>query len=239
MITSIDYKKKQFTYLHDSVETTFLFRDIESSDAWVKNKVISFEHLDSFGKKCRTTLSRNAFTDNIAFHNKEMRGDTMYELDRNIFLLYRHLEGETLANAHLEVENIEKQRKELDDRKRAYKERVDAIIKAHVEKENENAEIKASKEKLNELGRKLASTNDEKDKESLGEELAAHMSLDMHLREEHKIPDRPSIPAMDFVVSHEMKKVIAVALDDSIPHITLKNVTLDSANEVISKKLSR
>jgi hypothetical protein len=116
---------------------------------------------------------------------------------------------------------------------------VDEIIVAHVEKENENAVIKEQKDKVDALSRKVASETDEQEKEKLSQELAAQMALDQHLREEHNIPDRPEIPPMDFTISQEMKKVIAVALDDSVPHITLKNVTLDSANEVISKKLSR
>lgn len=237
MITSIDFKKKQFTYLHDTVETTILLSEIELSDAWLKNKVISFEHLDSVGHKCRTTLTRNAFTDNIAFNNRELRGDKFYDLDRNIHLLYRILDGEKYNDVVAEIENLEEQRQVLDDRKKAYKERVDEIIKAHVEKENENAEIKASKEKLDALSRQVTSTENEQEKESLSEELAAHMALDQHLREEHNIPDRPEIPPMDFIISQEMKKVIAVALDESIPHINLKNVTVESANDALQNKL--
>ena len=237
MITTINLKLKCFTYSHDGVEIVVSFSDVLASDSWKEFKTITFSHLDSSGSKCSTSLARNAFTDNIAFHNRELRGDNFYDLDRNIHLLYRILDGVKYDDVIAEIENLEEQRQVLDDRKKAYKERVDEIIKAHVEKENENAEIKASKEKLDALSRQVANTENEQEKESLSEELAAHMALDQHLREEHKIPDRPEIPPMDFTISQEMKKVITVALDESIPHINLKNVTVESANDALESKL--
>lgn len=227
MITSIDFKKKQFTYLHDTVETTVLFSDVEASEAWVKNKVIRFEHLDSIGRKCGTTLARNAFIDNIAFNNRELRGDELYDLDKNIFLLYRFLDGETLANAKAEVENIEVQRAALDERKAEYKAMVDQIIVDHVALEDANAEIKAHKAKVEQLGNKILSTTNEEEKAELTIELAANVELGIHLREEAEIPVRPEIPPMDFSISKEMQKLVRLALDPEKPEVTLKNVSLE------------
>ena len=172
---------------------------------------------------------------NLIYNNKDLRGDETYEYDKQQYILYRILEGDTYRDIEADIANIERQRKALDDRKEEHKALEQQLIAEHVEKEKENKELYDQKMKVEELGFKLARETNEEKRAELQEELQLNMGLESFLREEHDLPAKPVIPELGFLVSEEMHKMINIALDPEITGVTLRNVTPQNAQRELDK----
>lgn len=233
------YKEdRYFTWELDGISIDVDFDQILNSKDWEVAKVISLTYQDNVGRKLKTQLTRNAFIDNIITHNAEMRDKAItgaYDYDKQEYILYRLLEGDTYQDIEADIANIERQRKALDDRKEEHKALEQQLIAEHVEKEKENKELYDQKMKVEELGFKLARETNEEKRAELQEELQLNMGLESFLREEHDLPAKPVIPELGFLVSEEMHKMINIALDPEITGVTLRNVTPQNAQRELDK----
>jgi hypothetical protein len=240
MKITIHKEDRYFTWELDGIELSVDFDTVLSSHSWKRSKVISLSYKDKFGRTATTFLFRNPFLDNIISNSAGMRDQVVkgaYEYEKQEYILYRLLEGDSLSTINDDIANIERQRKALDDRKAEHHDLEQQIIVEHVEKENENEEVRKQKQKVQELGFQLASEQDATKRAELQEELQVNMALEGHLREEHDLPDRPVLPALGFTVSEEMQKMINVALNPDIPSVTLKNVNPDLAKEALQSNI--
>ena len=235
MQITINQQQRNFTWELNGIEIERTFSDVLDSQDWINNRQVVMTYRGSTGLYCRTQLLKEPFLQNLIYNNKDLRGDETYEYDKQQYILYRILEGDTYRDIEADIANIERQRKTLDDRKEEHKALEQQLIAEHVEKENENKELYDQKMKVEELGFKLARETNEEKRAELQEELQLNMGLESFLREEHDLPAKPVIPELGFLVSEEMHKMINIALDPEITGVTLRNVTPQNAQRELDK----
>ena len=235
MQITINQQQRNFTWELNGIEIERTFSDVLDSQDWINNRQVVMTYRDSTGLYYRTQLLKEPFLQNLIYNNKDLRGDETYEYDKQQYILYRILEGDTYRDIEADIANIERQRKTLDDRKEEHKALEQQLIAEHVEKENENKELYDQKMKVEELGFKLARETNEEKRAELQEELQLNMGLESFLREEHDLPAKPVIPELGFLVSEEMHKMINIALDPEITGVTLRNVTPQNAQRELDK----
>lgn len=235
MQITINQQQRNFTWELNGIEIERTFSDVLDSQDWINNRQVVMTYRGSTGLYCRTQLLKEPFLQNLIYNNKDLRGDETYEYDKQQYILYRLLEGDTYRDIEADIANIERQRKTLDDRKEEHKALEQQLIAEHVEKENENKELYDQKMKVEELGFKLARETNEEKRAELQEELQLNMGLESFLREEHDLPAKPVIPELGFLVSEEMHKMINIALDPEITGVTLRNVTPQNAQRELDK----
>ena len=235
MQITINQQQRKFTWEFNGVRIERTFDDVLASQDWINNRQVVMTYRDSTGLYYRTQLLKEPFLQNLIYNNKDLRGDETYEYDKQQYILYRILEGDTYRDIEADIANIERQRKTLDDRKEEHKALEQQLIAEHVEKENENKELYDQKMKVEELGFKLARETNEEKRAELQEELQLNMGLESFLREEHDLPAKPVIPELGFLVSEEMHKMINIALDPEITGVTLRNVTPQNAQRELDK----
>lgn len=235
MQITINQQQRKFTWEFNGVRIERTFDDVLASQDWINSQQIVMTYRDSVGVYYRTQLFKVSFLQNLISYNKVLRGEEEYEYDKQEYILYRLLEGDTYRDIEADIANIERQRKTLDDRKEEHKALEQQLIAEHVEKENENKELYDQKMKVEELGFKLARETNEEKRAELQEELQLNMGLESFLREEHDLPAKPVIPELGFLVSEEMHKMINIALDPEITGVTLRNVTPQNAQRELDK----
>ena len=235
MQITINQQQRNFTWELNGIEIERTFSDVLDSQDWINNRQVVMTYRDSTGLYYRTQLLKEPFLQNLIYNNKDLRGDETYEYDKQQYILYRILEGDTYRDIEADIANIERQRKALDDRKEEHKALEQQLIAEHVEKEKENKELYDQKMKVEELGFKLARETNEEKRAELQEELQLNMGLESFLREEHDLPAKPVIPELGFLVSEEMHKMINIALDPEITGVTLRNVTPQNAQRELDK----
>ena len=223
-------QQRRFTWELNGVEIERTFDDVLASPDWINFRKIVMTYRDGLGMYCRTQLFKETFLQNLVTHNKKLRGEETYEYDKQEYILYRLLEGETRESAKAEVANLEAQRALLDAKNEEYKKTVTEALKAHIAREDENEDIRMNKERIAELTTQFANEQDEERKKELQSELGSYLEMGSQLREFHKIPLRAEIPPKDFSIPKEMQKMVQLALDPTVPEITLKNVSLDNLN---------
>lgn len=117
MITDIDYVGETFTYTLSGVDTVIAFGDITASAQWTDNGIISFES-DTVPVYI-VQLFKESFLGEVTKRRLAGRSANEYVQAKDVYRLYRVLEGASEATADAEMDNLEDQYDALDTDKQA------------------------------------------------------------------------------------------------------------------------
>lgn len=149
MIITLDLIASQVSIDYDSVITVIDFTTISASDIWTSQQMISvtLDNVDPDTMENITmSFEHGTFLRNIVHHIASQRSsESDYYNERNIYKLWRLLNGETNADIEPDLQNIESQRMALESAKSAYRDAEDAVITEHVAKMDANT-ARAEKE---------------------------------------------------------------------------------------------
>lgn len=153
MIITLDLAAEQVSVELDATTTVIDFATIAAQGGWTKDKVISMT-LDNIDPETALnvtmTCDETAFLRNIINHIAQQRGsEDDYYNDRNIYKLWRLLDGDTDADIEADLQNIESQRMLLEQGKTDHLQAVDVVLAEHLDKMAANTARAAKEKQLN------------------------------------------------------------------------------------------
>jgi len=197
----INEKEKNFVFEMDGYEQVVTFKEITDSLDWKEKGIINIKHSEKnvYGFFNNTCLTRGQFLEMMKNGREHYyRSKGVWDYNTGVHKLYAILDGKSLAEAEAEIENLSKQH--------------EAIWRATLEWNNERVKRYYQEECNLEALKCIAYP---------GKDVMDKMKIQ---KRKMKQIDNEQPP---FELPKEMQRLYDAALDESLPHIKLSNVSPD------------
>lgn len=195
----VNEKEKNFVFELEGYDQTVTFQEVYDSFSWKQFGIVTVQHArkNENGLYNSTSFTRGQFLEMMKFGREHYyRSKGVWEYNTGVHKLYAVLDGETLAEAEAEVENLSKQHEE--------------IWKASLEWNNERVKRYYKEECSLEALKCIMYPDNE-----VTEKMALHHNKMKRIDKE--------LPPFD--LREEMEKLYIAARDTKQPKVKLSNVT--------------